>query len=728
MTIKTTVDQLTDLEAAGELRELSATIARHAALYHTDDAPEIDDGAYDDLVRRNKAIEQRFPHLVRSDSPSEVVGGPTSDKFAPIVHARPMLSLENAFSRDDVVERLERIRRYLRLSDDTALAMTAEYKLDGASLSLRYVERRLESAATRGTGEIGEDVTANARFVSGIPLELPADAPDVFEVRGEVYMPKATFLELNRKLAEAAEKTGKEAKQYANPRNAAAGSLRQKDASKTAERGLIFAPHGIGQISEPLREGWTRTIAMLSSWGFGPGNGPQDEVGVAPLGTADELCAFFEDIEARRATLSFDIDGVVYKVDDPALRERLGEASSVPRWAFAHKFPAERASTPLEAIDVQIGRTGRATPVARVQPVSVGGVIVSNVTLHNADHLAAMDLRVGDIVELQRAGDVIPQIVGRKTEQAEHEALAPYVFPTACPICSADIVRDPDEADSYCSGGLHCEAQLIERLKHLVSRNALDIDNVGEEVIREFHEIGIVQRPRDIFRLHQHRDMLIGRTGWGVSSVEKMLASIEAARSPTTDRALYALGIRHVGRSATKALARELGSIEQILSVCAEIGAVADKVEEEWRTRGMDPLKARLRGMKAAADTLSISGIGPEIVGSLIDFIADEENRRIAMDLWDELDVKPLEKVKPVESSVQGMTVVFTGTLQQMSREEAKAQAERLGAKVSGSISAKTDLLVAGLGAGSKLTKAESLGVKTATEQEWLDIVASAGS
>ena len=718
------LEDLTEAQAASELERLAGEIAEHSRLYHTEDQPTLLDSEYDALFRRNAEIEKRFPHLVRGDTPSAKVGGPVSGKFAKVTHARQMLSLDNAFTRDDVEEKIGQIRRFLALPDDAALPMDSEYKMDGLSISLRYENRRLACAATRGTGEIGENVTANALHVEGIPHNLPEDAPDLLEVRGEVYMSKRNFLDLNERIVREAETAGKEPKLYANPRNAAAGSLRQVNAAKTAERKLSFILHGLGETSGTLDPSWSEIVAVLQVWGFGV---PLPQAGLWHHdGTVDAIMQVYDAIETERATLPFDIDGVVHKVDDTALRDRLGQVSRTPRWAFAHKFPAERASSPLNDIEVQVGRTGRITPVARIEPVGVGGVIVSNSTLHNEDHVRNLDLRIGDTVVLQRAGDVIPEIVGYATPQDEHDRLAPWSFPTSCPVCGSALERIEGEADTYCTGGLHCEAQIVERLKHVGSKEALDIDGFGDKVVREFHEIGVLDRPRDIFRLHECRDMLVAREGWGTSSVDKLLASIEAARRPTVDRAFYALGIRHIGRTVTKALARELGGTEEILTRFRELKTVAEKTQEECVARGIDPAKAHERGLKKAGETLGIGGIGPEIVGRMLGFIADQENREIAFDLWTELDVQPLEKVKTKESAVSGKTVVFTGTLVTMSRDEAKAQAEKLGAKASGSISAKTHLVVAGPGAGKKIDQAKALGIETIDEEGWLAIVRAA--
>ena len=666
------------------------------------------------MVRRSAAIEDRFPGLIGDASPSRVVGAPPSPRFAPVVHARPMLSLENAFDRDDVADRLAQMRRQLGMAPDAAMALTTEYKLDGLSVSLRYERRVLVSAATRGDGTTGEDVTANARVVAGVPHALPAGAPDVLEVRGEVYMPKDVFLEIN----------AGGGRTFANPRNAAAGSLRQKDTARTAERGLVFAPHGLGECPTPIAADWKATLATLSAWGFGPSGGPQETVW-EHAADADAVMAVYDQVMTERAGLPFDIDGLVTKVADPALRDRLGQVSRTPRWAWATKFPAERAVTVVEAIDVQIGRSGRATPVARVAPVNVGGVVVRNATLHNEAQIARLDVRVGDLVTIQRAGDVVPQIVGL-ANLTGREGRSPYMFPTACPVCGSAIARDEAEADLFCTGGAHCPAQAVERLKHAVGRDALDVDGLGAKAIAELHGAGLLQGPRDIFRLSRHRSAIMAREGWGATSTDALLASIEAARDCTADRALYALGIRHVGGTVTKALAQAIGTPDQVLERCREMADVRDAVVAQQREADVDPAKARVKGLRKAADMLGVAGIGPEIVGSLLDFAADAENVEAARAFWSELRIAAPERVAVMASEVSGLTVVFTGSLTTMTRDEAEAQAVRLGAKTSGSVSSKTGLLVAGPGAGSKMARALSLKVRVTDENGWSAIVAAA--
>lgn len=701
------------------MAQLSSELIEHQRRYHAEDAPVISDGEYDAKAKRLRELEAAHPTLKPADSASDRIGAEPSDEFSKVTHARGMLSLDNLFTEEDVADWIQGRRRFLGFPHGAPLPMTSEFKLDGLSVSLRYERRVLTCAATRGTGTVGEDVTPNARVVDGVPHTLPDDAPDVIEVRGEIYMDKRAFLELNE--------SGVAGRTFANPRNAAAGSLRQKDPARTALRRLQFAPHGLGELSAPISTHWHEVVSRLSRWGFGVAGGPQESVWRHD-GSATAIMEVFTKIETMRADLPFDIDGVVHKVDSMSTRDRLGEVSRTPRWAVAHKFPAERAATTLNAIDVQVGRTGRVTPVARLEPVTVGGVVVSNVTCHNEDYVAQKDLRIGDRIVIQRAGDVIPQIVGHDDSDTGHAGRAPWAMPAACPVCGSVIARDPEEADSYCTGGLHCEAQIVARIGHLVSRGALNIDGIGEEVIRELHAEGMLTSLHDVFRLRDRRAELIGREGWGATSVDKMLTSIEKARSTTVDKAMYALGIRLVGNSATKALARDIGSTEDILARMRELSDIRDAVRAQYLDQGVSAGKADERALKKAAETLNIPGIGPAVIRNFIDFIKDDENARAAFDLWGELNVANLGKAATVASEVSGKTVVFTGALETMSRDEAKAQAERLGAKASGTISAKTDLLVAGPGAGSKLKKAADLGVRTISEREWLDIVANAGN
>ena len=676
-------DTISEADAANRLMRLSREIARHDKLYHDQDAPEISDADYDALVRENRELEERFPHLVRADSPSKRLGAAPTTALAKVPHARPMLSLENAFSEDEVAEFVARVRRFLNLPADAFVATTAEPKIDGLSCSIRYERGELVLAATRGDGAVGEDVTANVRTIADIPQKI-ADAPDVLEVRGEVYMSKEDFEALNERQKAFGGKI------FANPRNAAAGSLRQKDASITAARPLRFLAHGWGEVSEPLADSQFEAMKRIEGFGI-----PVSEL----LVRCDDLTAMlahYRAIEKARADLPFDIDGVVYKVDRLDLQERLGFVARAPRWGLAHKFPAEKAETTLEAIDIQVGRTGKLTPVGRLTPVGVGGVIVANVTLHNRDEIQRLGLRIGDRVRIQRAGDVIPQVVENLTR---NEVREPYVFPDHCPECHSEAVAEEGEVDVRCTGGLICPAQRFERLRHFVSRGALDIEGLGEKSIAEFIELGWLHSPADIFRLHKFRDRLIGREGWKDKSVDNLLASIEAKREPDGPRFLFGLGIRHIGIVTARDLLKCFGTIEELRRA-----ATADD---------------------GAAELSSVEGVGPVVAEALVDFFHEEHNREALDDLLSEVRPKPfVSNAKQTEWT--GKTIVFTGSLETMSRDEAKAQAERLGARAAGSVSAKTDLVVAGPGAGSKLKKAEEFGIRVIGEADWAKIVTEA--
>ena len=677
-------DTISEADAANRLMRLAKEIARHDRLYHDQDAPEISDADYDALVRENRELEERFPHLVRADSPSKRLGAAPTTALAKVTHARPMLSLENAFSENEVGEFVARVRRFLNLPADAFVATTAEPKIDGLSCSLRYERGELVLAATRGDGAVGEDVTANVRTIADIPQRV-AEAPGVLEVRGEVYMSKADFEALN----ERQEASG--GKIFANPRNAAAGSLRQKDASITAARPLRFLAHGWGEISEPLADSQFEAMKRIEGFGI-----PVSEL----LVRCDDLAAMlahYRAIEKARADLPFDIDGVVYKVDRLDLQERLGFVARAPRWGLAHKFPAEKAETTLEAIDIQVGRTGKLTPVGRLTPVGVGGVIVANVTLHNRDEIQRLGLRIGDRVRIQRAGDVIPQVVENLTRD---EVRDPYVFPDHCPECKSEAVAEEGEVDVRCTGGLICPAQRFERLRHFVSRGALDIEGLGEKSIAEFIELGWLHSPADIFRLHQFRDRLIGREGWKDKSVDNLLASIEAKREPDGPRFLFGLGIRHIGIVTARDLLKCFSTIDELRRV-----ATSPDAQTEFA---------------------AVEGVGPVVAEALVDFFHEEHNREALDDLLREVRPKPFVS-DARQTEWTGKTIVFTGSLETMSRDEAKAQAERLGARAAGSVSAKTDLVVAGPGAGSKLKKAEELGVRVIGEEEWARIVAEAG-
>ena len=683
-------------EAAAELERLAAEIAHHNRLYHSDDAPVLSDADYDSLVRRNAALESAFPHLIRADTPARQVGAAPAAHLAKVAHARAMTSLDNAFDDDEVAEFVGRVRRFLKLADDEPVALTAEPKIDGLSCSLRYEGRRLVQALTRGDGQVGEDVTANVRTVGDIPQTLPSEAPDVFEVRGEVYMAKDTFAALNARLLAEAEGTGKEARQFANPRNAAAGSLRQKDAGVTASRPLRFLAHGWGEASVVPGDTQAEVIGAIRGWGL-----PVAE-GFVRVETIDAALAVYRAIEAGRADLPFDIDGVVYKLDRLDWQQRLGIVGRAPRWAIAHKFPAERAQTTLQGIDIQVGRTGKLTPVARLAPVTVGGVVVTNATLHNRDEIARLGARPGDRVVLQRAGDVIPQIVEVLTRDEDRPTFA---FPDHCPRCGSEAVAEDGEVDVRCTGGLICPAQRLERLRHFVGRAALDIDGLGEKTLVELLDLGWITEPADIFRLAQHRVALLEREGWQAKSVDALIAAIEAKRAPDAARLLFGLGIRHVGQVTARDLLKAFGTLPA-LRIAAE---------------------AAREGDADALHALSlIEGVGPAVVGALGDFFHEPHNRTVWDDLLSEVSPPPFV-VEHRTSPVTGKTVVFTGTLETMSRDEAKRQAEALGARVAGSVSAKTDLVVAGPGAGSKLKKAAELGVEVTDEAGWARIVVEAG-
>jgi DNA ligase (NAD+) len=701
---------LTETDAAAELAHLAAEIARHNTLYHTQDAPEISDSAYDALVRRNAALEAAFPQLIRPDSPSAQVGAAPAAHLAKVAHARPMTSLDNAFSDEDVADFVGRVRRFLALPDDVPVDLTAEPKIDGLSCSLRYERGRLVQALTRGDGQVGEDVTANVRHIADIPDSLPAGAPDVFEVRGEVYMAKADFAALNARLLAEAEAVGKVPRQFANPRNAAAGSLRQKDAAITATRPLRFFAWGWGETSALPGDTQSAIVAAIHAWGF-----PIAE-GFTPAANIDSALAVYRGIEHARADLPFDIDGVVYKLDRLDWQARLGTVGRTPRWAIAHKFPAERAETTLTAIDIQVGRTGALTPVARLSPVTVGGVVVTNATLHNADEIERLGARVGDRVVLQRAGDVIPQIVDVLTRDEDRPAFA---FPTTCPECGSLAERGEGEVVVRCTGGLICPAQRVERLIHFVSRHAYDISGLGLVRIEEFFRDGLIASPADIFRLHTHRAELVTRERMSELVVDKLLAAIDLRREIGLDRFLFALGIRHVGEITARDLARRYVSAR---AFAAMVRAVLRVRRATVPALGETEAKFVVRRGKTLAAAIETAGIGPEVADALLEFFAERHNRAVVAALLRE--VKPLDVIHETrESPVTGKTVVFTGSLETMSRDEAKAQAEAMGARVAGSVSAKTDLVVAGPGAGSKLKKAADLGISVIDEAGWAAIV-----
>ncbi|MCF8709023.1 NAD-dependent DNA ligase LigA [Rhizorhapis sp. SPR117] len=683
-------DDITEADAANELMRLAKSIARHNRLYHTNDSPEISDAEYDALVRRNAELEAQFPHLIRDDSPSRQVGAAIeSTPLRKVPHEQRLYSLDNGFSDEDIAEFVARIRRFLNLGEDEPVAMTAEDKIDGLSLSIRYESGTLVRAATRGDGQVGEEVTANARTIIDIPDNLPGGAPDIFEVRGEVYMAKADFVALNERQAEQGGKI------FANPRNAAAGSLRQLDTTITAARPLRFLAHGWGVASDVPGDTQMAVMRAIEGWGIPVSEHLQRFEGV------ETLLAHYRAIEALRADLPYDIDGVVYKVDRLDWQARLGFVAKAPRWALAHKFPAEKAQTTLLRIDTQVGRTGKITPVGRLQPVTVGGVVVSNVTLHNMDEIARLGLRENDRIVVQRAGDVIPQVVENLTRDEPGD---PWMFDGLCPDCGSEAVREEGEVDYRCTGGLICRAQRVQRLIHFVSRGAMDIDGLGEKSIQEFFDLGWLESPADIFRLHMRKSELIGREGWQEKSVDNLFAAIEARREPDAGRFLFGLGIRHVGSVTARDLIKAFKTVDKL----ADIAITAH-----------DDVSAR-------DEIIAIDGIGPIVTKALADFFHEPHNRAV----WDDLlsEVHPRPYVSDVrQSELTGKTVVFTGKLETMSRDEAKAQAEALGAKSAGSVSAKTDLVIAGPGAGSKLKKAAELGIVVIDEAAWARIVAESG-
>ncbi len=706
LTSEIPVEELSAEEATLELSRLAEALSQANTAYHAEDAPAISDATYDALKRRNAAIEARFPELKRDDSPSDQVGAAPAEGFSKVRHAVAMLSLSNAFDDADVEEFVARIRKYLGLAGDAALAFTAEPKIDGLSLSLRYENGTLVQAATRGDGAVGENVTANARTIGNVPQRIEG-APDLLEVRGEVYMSHADFEGLN------ARQEAEGGKTFANPRNAAAGSLRQLDASITKSRPLKFFAYAWGALSAPLADTQKGAIDQLAELGFS--TNPL----TALCTSSAELIAHYRKIEEQRATLGYDIDGVVYKVDDLTLQDRLGFRSTTPRWAVAHKFPAELAWTTLEGIDIQVGRTGALSPVARLRPVTVGGVVVSNATLHNEDYIrgydskgnkirGGRDIRVGDWVQVYRAGDVIPKVADVDLSKRPAEA-PPFSFPDVCPECASDAVREPGDAVRRCTGGLICPAQAVEKLKHFVSRGAFDIEGLGAKQVEQFYSDGWIAEPADIFTLQDRygsgMQQLRNREGWGEKSADNLFQAIEDKRTIEMDRLIFALGIRHVGDSASSLIARHYG---------------------DWATFEGAMQEAAAQSGPAWEDLIGVDGVGAVMAGSLVAAFAQERERASIDRLVAQLAVQAVEQPATDGSPVAGKTVVFTGTLEKMTRAEAKARAERLGAKVSGSVSAKTDLLVAGPGAGSKARKAADLGIETLDEDGWLALIGEA--
>jgi DNA ligase (NAD+) len=702
--IEIPVEDLSDKQAKAEHARLAAEIAGHDRRYYQDDAPTVSDAEYDALRQRYAAIEARFPQLRTAESLTQHVGAAPSARFAKVRHAVPMLSLDNAFAEDDVRDFVGRIRRFLRLPDDEEIVFSAEPKIDGLSMSLRYQDGALVTGATRGDGSIGEDVTANVKTLEDIPKRLKGkNVPAICEVRGEVYMTKHAFLALNKRQAESGGQV------FANPRNSAAGSLRQKDPAITASRPLGFFAYGWGEMSERPADAQSGMIKWFAACGFK--TNPLTKI----CGSVEALLAFHREIELQRGSLDYDIDGVVYKVDRLDWQERLGFVSRSPRWAIAHKFPAEKATTVIKDIEIQVGRTGALTPVAKLEPVTVGGVVVQNATLHNFDEIERLDVRVGDTVRIQRAGDVIPQVLGVVEDQPRGQRRFPFPKKCPCPL-HTDVVREKTAsgeqgAVARCSGEFACPYYVVEHLKHFVSRRAFDIDGLGEKQIEFFHEQGWLNEPADIFTLRERNGRLALKEGdkkirleevegFGETSVRNLFNAIEARREIALERFIYALGIRHVGETTAVALARGYGSWTALHDACLKLA----KGDEDTRQE-MDALDQ----------------IGDTVIDSLRDYFAEAHNRRRIERLAAQVRIADAEKPR-TDSVIAGKTVVFTGTLEKMTRDEAKASAERLGAKVAGSVSRKTDYVVAGPGAGSKLGKAKDLGVKVLTEDEWLQL------
>jgi len=678
---------LTPLEARAELAELAKQIRHHDELYYQKDAPEISDSEYDALRARYRALREQFPHLAPKDDPEKRVGVPPAAAFSKVTHAVPMLSLNNAFEERDVSDFIERIRRFLGIADSRPLVFLAEPKIDGLSASLRYEGGRLVQAATRGDGATGENITANVLTIRNVPHNLRGRFPEITEVRGEIYLEREDFAQLN------AEREAKGEPVFANPRNAAAGSVRQLDPSVTASRPLKFFAYELGE-SEARPETQHEKRELIRKWGFDI-NEPS-----RLCKTIDDLLAYYREMEEKRHSLPFDIDGVVYKLDDVSLQERLGFAGRAPRWAIAHKFAAEQAETRLNKINIQVGRTGALTPVAELEPITVGGVVVSRATLHNEDEIKRKDIREGDVVRIQRAGDVIPQVleVVLKHRPANSK---PFKFPDHCPKCGSLALREEGMAVRRCTGGLICPAQIVERLIHFVSRNAFNIEGLGEQRVRELWELKWLRTPADIFRLHQHRAALEKREGWGEKSVDNLLKAIEAKRHIPLDRFIYALGIRQVGEATAKLLARHYRSLAR------------------WRSAMME---AREEDSDAWNELTGIDQIGPLIARDITTFFSEPHNLKALDDLSEEVTVEDFQATRSSGSPLAGKTIVFTGTLFAMSRAEAKARAESLGATVAGSVSKNTGYVVAGADPGSKAARARELGVKILSEEEWLKL------
>ena len=690
---ETAVDKLSTVEAKAELKRLATEIARHDKLYHQKDAPEISDADYDALRRRNAAIEARFPDLIRADSPSKRVGAPPATGFAKVRHPHPMLSLDNAMNEDEVREFFKSVRNFFRAPEDLkrvepdSIAVMAEPKIDGLSCSLRYEKGKLVLGATRGDGVTGEDVTRNVETLGTIPKRLAGHGwPDIIEVRGEIYMEHPGFAALNQEREKADEPL------FANPRNAAAGSLRQLDPAITAKRPLKFFAYAWGEASASFATSHSDALKQLKAWGFV--TDPHSKL----CHGVEQLLAFHRDMAAKRAALPYDIDGIVYKVNDLDLEERLGFVSRAPRWAIAHKFPAQQAQTILKHIRIQVGRQGTLTPVADLEPVTVGGVVVSHATLHNEDEIARLDAREGDAVVVQRAGDVIPQIV-EAIKDAKHDKRPKFKFPHKCPVCDSLAVREEGEAAWRCTGGLICAAQAVERLRHFVSRNAFDIEGLGDKHINEFWNDKLIQSPADIFRLKATQ--LEDREGWGQTSARKLIDAIVARKKIAFERFIYALGIPQTGEATAKLLARHYRSFKR------------------WRQA-----MTEAKGHEGAAwqELNDLHGIGEDTAADIVGFFAERHNQKVLDELESELSIQDYVPPTAGVAPLAGKTIVFTGTLESVSRNEAKARAEALGATVTSSVSAKTDYVVMGADPGSKATKARELGVKILSEDEWLKL------
>ncbi|MCB1563148.1 MAG: NAD-dependent DNA ligase LigA [Alphaproteobacteria bacterium] len=688
-------------DAKARHAQLVKEIRRHDALYYQQDAPELSDAEYDALRRELEQIEADYPALVKADSPTQTVGAAPAKGFKKVHHSTPMLSLSNVFSEEELTDFLERIRRFLKLPEDETIEILAEPKIDGLSCALRYEDRKLVLAATRGDGVEGEDITANVMTIADVPKTLPQDAPEILEVRGEIYMRRDEFVALNAAQERAGEKI------FANPRNAAAGSIRQLDSAVTASRNLHFFAYGVGEVSDPQAVATTAESATplqfyiiqnLKRWGFSVA----EKMGV--FETLDALMDNYRFILSARADIPYDIDGIVYKVNRLDWQARLGFVSRAPRWATAHKFPAERAVTKLTAIEIQVGRTGALTPVARLESITVGGVVVSNATLHNEDEIARKDIREGDTVVIQRAGDVIPQVVEVLLDKRPADS-KPFPYPDHCPVCGSLAIREEGDAIRRCTGGLVCRAQAVERLKHFVSRLAFDIEGLGAKIIEQFYEEELIRSPVDIFTLEARNDTLEPpireKEGWGELSEKNLFAAINARREMALNRFIYALGIRHIGEATAKRLAATYGSFEALEEVMG---------------------KTQDREGAAYGELLNIEDIGPAAADELVAFFAEAHNQEILKGLQAQIRIQPYDTPKSADSPVAGKTLVFTGSLS-ISRSEAKAQAERLGAKVAGSVSKKTDYVIAGEDAGSKLKKAQELGVTVLTEEEWIALV-----